>query len=218
MKRFGNQKWKVVISFLLCLCPLFAGLILWNRLPDPMPIHFNLQGEIDNYGSKLLVVVGMGLFMAALHLLCLYVTTKDPENGNVSDTVMDLTVWAVPAISLFVSFMIYSAALGTQLPVSRIMSFGLGLFYLVVGNYLPKTRKNHTIGIRIPWTLNDREVWDKTHRFGGFVMMAAGALLVGCWLFRVELNDAVMTVLTLLPLALVIGYSGFLYYRKRAIR
>ena len=218
MKRFANEKWKVVVSTLLCLIPLFAGLILWNKLPEQMPIHFNYKGEADQYGSRLSVVLYPGLFLAALNLLAIYATGKDPENENVSDRIMNLIIWLVPAIAAFISFLIYGNALGVKLSVTRLVALMLGLTYLVFGNYTPKIRKNSTIGIRVPWTLKDAEVWDRTHRFGGFVMVIAGLALVVCALAGLELNIILQLVLMVMPMTLVIGYSAFLYYRKHGIR
>ncbi|MCR5067936.1 MAG: SdpI family protein [Erysipelotrichaceae bacterium] len=218
MKRFGNEKWKVIVSTLLCLTPMFIGLALWNKLPEQMPFHFNYKGEVDQYAGKPFVVLFPGLFLAALNLLALYVTGKDPENKNVSDKIMNLIIWLVPAVSLFLSFLFYGTALGGKMSVTRTVCLLLGLMYLIFGNYSPKIRKNSTIGIRVPWTLNDEEVWNRTHRFGGFIMVIAGLILVICALLGVELDVFAQLILMIMPVTLIIGYSAFLYYRKRDIR
>lgn len=54
----------LVFTTLLCLLPMAAGLFLWDRLPQEMPIHWNAAGQVDNYGSRALAVVGLPCIMA----------------------------------------------------------------------------------------------------------------------------------------------------------
>ena len=66
---------------------------------------------------------------------------------------------------------------GHELSVRRAVLGGLGIFFVVLGNYFGKIRRNHLIGIRTPWTLCDDENWLLTHRLGGPVFMLGGAVL-----------------------------------------
>ena len=54
----------------------------------------------------------------------------------------------------------------------------MGLLFVVIGNYLPKARRNYTIGIRLPWTLANEENWNRTHRIGGFLWVIGGILMI----------------------------------------
>jgi len=44
-----NRKKMIFLTSLLVLIPMIIGLILWNKLPDEIPVHFNSAGEADNY-------------------------------------------------------------------------------------------------------------------------------------------------------------------------
>ena len=65
-----NHKRTIILTTILCLLPIAAGLIFWDRLPEQMAIHFNATNEPDNWASKPVAVLGMPALLAALHLLC----------------------------------------------------------------------------------------------------------------------------------------------------
>lgn len=73
-------------------------------------------------------------------------------------------------------------AVGRPIDVARIVPVGLGVLFLVVGNYLGKLRSNFTAGIRTPWTLSSELSWNKTHRAAGRLFVGLGLLLLLCGL------------------------------------
>ena len=70
--------------------------------------------------------------------------------------------------------------------------------FIIVGNYLPNCKPNRHMGIKLPWTFASEENWRRTHRFGGFVWVAAGicTLLAGMfaqeWLMFAPLLAAIL--------------------------
>ena len=215
MNRFKNEKWKPVLAGIIALSPTIIGLLLWNRLPDRLPVHFGINGEPDAYGPKAVYVFLSGTLMLGLHLLALFVTGRDPKNANVSDRIMNLAIWAVPAISLFTSLLIYGYALGKPMNLEKALTVLLGMTFILIGNYLPKTRQNNTIGIRLPWTLKDAENWNMTHRYSGYMFVFAGIiLLVSLFLpqsVRTSINLAVVIVAACFPVVM----SRNLYKRSK---
>ena len=100
----------------------------------------------------------------------------DPKKQNISEKLVQLTLWICPAVSLFAGLSIYLSALGFAINVSRLGMVFLGLIFIVIGNYLPKCRHNYTVGIRLPWTLDNEDNWNHTHRFAGYVWIIAGVV------------------------------------------
>ena len=89
----------------------------------------------------------------------------------------------------------------------------MGLLFIIVGNYLPKSRQNYTVGIRVPWTLADEENWNRTHRMAGFLWVLCGILLLVCALCRVRnpvLIFGLLFVITIIPIV----YSYLLYKKS----
>ena len=62
--------------------------------------------------------------------------------------------------------------------MEMIMPVLIGLIFTIIGNYLPKCKQNYTVGIKIPWTLNSEENWNKTHRFAGWLWTFCGVLIM----------------------------------------
>ena len=199
------HKRTLILTSAVILLPMFVGLILWNRLPEQMPTHFGFNGTADGYSGRPFAIVGLPLFLLAIQLLCAFVMQADPKKQNISEKLVQLTLWIAPAVSLFVGISMYASALGYMFNINRFVSVFVGLLFVVMGNYLPKCRPNYTMGIRIPWTLADEENWNHTHRFAGYVWIAVGLVITASAFFG-GMNN-VLTVLLLAAAASPIVYS-----------
>ena len=166
------------LTSILTLLPILVGVILWKDLPASLPSHFGLDGQADGFSSKLEVVFLIPLVMLGLHLFAVIITSLDPKASNVSPKMKTLVYWLVPLISGLVQLSIYGAALGLIGNSTRIGLVMVGIVFLVVGNYLPKTKQNYTVGIRLPWTLDSEENWNKTHRLAGRLWVLGGLIIL----------------------------------------
>lgn len=211
-----EHKGKLILSSLLVLLPLVAGLLLWGRLPEQLPMHWNAAGEINGWGSRLMVVCGEPLFLLAIHWVCVVACFIDPKNQGQSRKALGLVLWISPAISLVAGFITLSAALGMEvLRVDKLMMVFLGLMLIVVGNFLPKCKQNYTIGIKVMWALEDEENWTATHRFASRLWVGCGVVtLLLAFLPWAEVSLWVSLGLILLTTLASVLYS-YLYYRRK---
>lgn len=201
----------IVLTALLCLVPIAFGLILWDALPDPMPTHFGPDNQPDGWSSKPFAVFGLPLIIMALHLACVFGTRSDPKYANISGKIMGLVLWICPAISILCGGLMYAVALGHELNVGLYLMLLIGVVFVVAGNYLPKSRQNYTVGIKIPWTLSDVENWNATHRFAGRLWMAAGVVILAtAWLEQVWVFLPIVVLMVIAPVV----YS-YLFYRRK---
>ena len=166
------------LTSILTLLPILVGVILWKDLPASLPSHFGLDGQADGFSSKLEVVFLIPLVMLGLHFFAVVVTSLDPKASHVSPKMKTLVYWLVPFISGLVQLSIYGAAFGLIGNSTRIGLVMVGIVFLVVGNYLPKTKQNYTVGIRLPWTLDSEENWNKTHRLAGRLWVLGGLIIL----------------------------------------
>lgn len=207
-----RNKGMLIVTSLVLLLPMVVGLLLWSKLPEQVPIHWNTAGEIDGWGSRAMVVFGLPLFMLAIHWACALASCTDPKHKEFSSKVIHLVLWLTPAISLVCHTFVYAAAMGYELAVEIIMPLLLGVLFMAIGNLLPKCKRNYTVGIKLPWTLNDEENWNQTHRFagklwvGGGVLIAATAIFGSFWVFI-----AVTLIMAFVPIV----YSYILYRKKQ---
>jgi len=175
-----RHKKAVIITSLVTLSPLLAGLLLWDKLPAKIATHFGMDGAPNGWSGRGFAVFGLPLFLFGVHLLCAFVTSLDPKGKNISDKVYLAILWIIPISSLYCGYSIYSHALEKSgaFPIGRSVYLLIGIMFLVLGNYLPKSGSNYTIGIRIPWTLSDEDNWRKTHRLAGWLYIASGIICI----------------------------------------
>ena len=200
----------LIITSVVILLPILAGMILWNQLPDPMPSHWNASGEVDGWSSKTFAVFGLPLIMLAAQWLCTLGTAADPKKNNHPEKILHLVLWIIPVLSVVMHTFVYLIALGYGVRMEVVMPILIGLIFTIIGNYLPKCKQNYTIGIKIPWTLNNEENWNKTHRFAGWLWTFCGIAIMftgffgGFWVFL---------PITLLMVLVPVLYS-YLLHRK----
>ena len=213
---FARHKKTLIISTLLCLLPILFGVILWDRLPDPMPTHFNANGEADGWSSKPFAVFFLPAFLAALEWVCLFASSADPRRKNLSPKVMTLTLYIIPIIALITSSATYATALGHDFNISIVMSILVGIMFIVIGNYLPKCRQTYTLGIKLPWTLANEENWNKTHRLAGPIWMVGGAAQIVLAFFSGSIAFYGMMAILVVIVGMPTVYS-FLLAKKQGL-
>lgn len=209
-----KKHWKLlVITSIILVLPIVVGVILWNQLPEQIPTHWNAAGEVDRWSSKTFAVFVLPLIMLAAQWLCCLGTGADPKKANHPDKVVHLVLWIIPVLQLVLFAITYCVALGQPVQMDVVMPALIGLIFAIIGNYLPKCKQNYTIGIKLPWTLESEENWNKTHRMAGWlwlicgiVLMLSGILSV-VWKFSIWVLLAVMPVMVLVP----VGYSYSLH-------
>lgn len=179
MKNIKNKS-AVFIGALICLLPCIPGLIMYKDLPDRMPIHWNMSGEPDNFAAKPFAVFGLPLILAFFHLICHIGASFDKRRSNYSKAIEAMTYWFIPALSLILCLMTLLASKGVDVKIEVIVPCLIGLMLVFVGNYLPKCKQNSTMGIRIPWTLESEENWNKTHRLAGRLWIIGGLVSIVC--------------------------------------
>ena len=167
----------LIITSIIILLPMIAGLVLWNQLPGEIPYHWNAAGEVDGWASKPMAVFGTSALMLGLQWLAVIATLSDPKKQNHSQKVLQLIFWFIPVLTVVLSAMIYATAFGGNVRVEMIVPVLLGVVFVAVGNYLPKCKQNYTVGIKIPWTLHSEENWNRTHRLAGYIWVAGGVVM-----------------------------------------
>ena len=200
----------MILTSAVILLPILAGVILWPQLPEQLPFHWNISGEVDDWVSKPVAVFGMPALLLVLHWFAMLVTSADPKKAQQSPKMLQLVFWLVPLLSVLISAAIYFSALGNDVPVERFLPVFLGMLFAIIGNYLPKCKQSYTIGIKLPWTLHSEANWNKTHRLAGFLWVLGG--------FAMMITGFFGSFWVLLPIALGMtlvptGYS-YLLHRK----
>ena len=204
-----ENKSKVIITSIITVFPMVIGFLLWNRLPEKIATHFGSEGA-DGWSTKLFAVVISPLILLVIHLFCLGVTLNDPKKRNIGNMMMSVIFLIVPVVSLVSNLSIYGYALGMDLNIDMIVGILVGVMFLLLGNYMSKSHQNYTVGIKLPWTLNSEENWNRTHRLAGKLWIFAGILFIGNIFFQ---NWQIPFVVTIAVVIIPMIYS-FLLYKK----
>ncbi|MDA7803124.1 SdpI family protein [Crocinitomix sp.] len=165
-------------SIIMVLLPLIYLIIVWNDLGDLVPIHWNIEGEVDRYGSKYFL-----LFVSFLMPFSVYITFALVERFGPKEKIakMGRKFGSLKFIlTLFMStlalFIIHSAKTGSIKEPTLVFVL-LGLMLAAIGNYFKTMQTNYFIGIRTPWTLKYESVWKSTHEMGGKMWFGGGLLI-----------------------------------------
>lgn len=201
----------LAITTVVILMPMLAGIILWDKLPEQVPVHWDASWQPDNWVSKPMAVVGMPLVLAAIQWFAVIFTSMDPKNRNHTRKVLNIVFWITPAVSILGNASIYAQALNKDVNMETLVPIFLGLMFVYIGNYLPKCKQNYTIGIKTPWALDDEENWNKTHRLAGRLWVMGGfCVIITSFLGSVFSVLAVALIMCIIPYA----YSYMLYRKK----
>ena len=214
-----QNKLKVIISSVIILLPALFGIIMWNDLPDIMTTHWGADGNADGLSGKVFAVFGIPVMLLVFHFVCLLLTSLDKKQKDQNRKALGIIFWILPAVSLFVNGIMYRAAFGKEVDFAFFMPVLLGAMFIFMGNYLPKIKKNRTLGIKLYWTLNNEENWNKTHRLGGKVWVVGGLiLLLSVFLpLKVMVWAAVCVIAAVVIIPTVYSYSIYKQHKKEGI-
>ncbi|MDU6295359.1 SdpI family protein [Clostridium celatum] len=175
-----KTNFKKVLLIIFIFLPLIITLISLNYLPDLIPAHYGFNGEVTRWGSKYesLILPIMCVVICIISLICTNYAAKKPENKNNIKSLNACTVvLAITFNVLTISFLISDFNKITNINnafSSKLIYMALGIGFIILGNYLPKCKRNNFIGIRTSLTLSNDDIWFKTHRFGGKVFVVFG--------------------------------------------
>lgn len=208
-----NKKKQMIIIAVICLIPLIAGIVLYSRIPDTIATHWGGNGEPNGFSSKFIGIIILPLALSLLSIFMPKLIDLDPTNKNMNDKLRNSIIWILPVICFMCSSITLLSALGKQIRIEIVVPLIVGIMIVLIGNYLPKAKQSYTVGIKIPWTLNDEENWNKTHRLGGFLFVLGGLAMAISSFFKCRV---VVMLITIFVIAIVpIIYSYILYRNKK---
>ena len=214
MSNMKTNKKTLILTSVVILLPILIGILLWNKLPDSMAIHFNFDNEADGYREKWFAVIITPFILLALHLIMAMIIAADPRKKNISSKVYGITIWLAPASSLALAVVTYPYNLGIHFNISLFIGIFMGITCIILGNYLPKTRQNYTIGCLLPWTYANEENWNKTNRLAGVISIVMGILIIinaAMGVFNIFYS---FIAAELIGTLITLGYSYFLHVKK----
>lgn len=206
--KFRLRKSSIISIIASILILIIFNILFYDKMPAELPTHWNFQGEADDYSSKFDAMILTHGFLVVMNIFACFMLDNDPRNKKQKNFLMILSKLAMPAIMIVVYTITVMVGLGRDVNVSVIIPLFVGLLFIAIGNYLPKTRRNYTMGIKLPWTLNSDENWRRTHRLGGICFIIIGfCLIISVFLKSEIIFIASLIIGTIIPSV----YSYYLY-------
>lgn len=202
-----------LLSYLFIIAAVAVAAFLYPRIPDAVPSHWNIKGEVDGYISKPWGVIILPLAAIFVFVVMRLIPVLSPKGYRTESFAGVLHIFQVTMVGFMslVAILVLLAGSGVNVPINQVIFGALGLMFMVIGNYLGKTRKNFFLGIRTPWTLASDEVWGRTHRVAGRLFILLGVIMFSGVFFEVPvwLLLGMVGVIVVVPVV----YS-YVVYRK----
>lgn len=210
------MKYKSPTAALLLAVPYLYLLLLWPALPAQVPLHFDINGDIDRWGSRNEMVVTMAaLSVVSLLLYILFsnlhrISKKAPAANKDRMQKMGLAVLAfMTSVQCWLLYIIQKGSLDGSL---KFVLAAVFLLFAVLGNYMPNLKPNYFAGFRLPWTLHNETNWRKTHHLAGKTWFAGGLICTLLFLllpFKIAIIVCGVLFIGMLLLPAVYSYRLF---------
>lgn len=211
MKNKIKFKKESVISVIISIL-LFAivNLLFYKKMPETLPTHWGFNNKIDGYSSKFTTLITTPLLLIFLNIFSCFMLDNDPKNKDKNNFVITIGKATIPLVMLITFVISVFYGLGKKINVMVIISIFVGFLLILIGNYLPKTKRNYTVGIKLPWTLNSDENWNKTHRLAGYFFILGGIF----FLFTPFIGNEYLVFLTIMIIGIIPAIYSFYLYKN----
>ena len=191
--KLGSLFW---ILLVVCILNIVGHLAGYPALPDTVPIHWGASGEVNGWSSKQSNLIFCVLPLAMLVFMEV-VRRVAPKHQNIERFMTWLTELTV-----------FNMLPQSSNIISLLVCGGVGVMFIILGNFMPNIKQNYTFGCRTPWALNDEHNWQRTQRMGGITFVVMGITLIAVAFLAGLLGD---TVTLILLLCAVCGGSAWIY-------
>jgi len=207
---------KEALIWLILLVPFIYAFAIWNRVPEQVPTHFDMNGKPNDYSGKMFALLLLPVMNVAIYFLLYFVPRIDPRKNNYSTFGNSYQNIRMIIHLFFVGIFIFvteTSRNGQPLKLN-ILFAGILLFLALLGNYLRTVRSNFFVGIRTPWTLSNDIVWRKTHELGGRIWLYSGIVLAIVVYFLPQGAATIVMFSGVFIMVMIPVVYSYLEYRK----
>lgn len=200
----------------IILLSIIGTISIYSKLPDQIPSHWNIKGEVDNYSSTSFVYF-TGLLPLVLYGFMKIMPKIDPkrESYKKHDKAYNKTIFTIILFLVGLHWVTIGYSLDYSIDMMIYIKVSLGILFIVIGNYMPQIRFNYSFGIKTPWTLSSENVWKKTHIVGGYLYFLIGIIFILSSIFNSSMAFYIsIGSIVLMSLAVTL-YSYLLYIHEK---
>lgn len=211
-----NKRTVLLICILIALVPAVYLAIIWDSLPETIPTHWGTSSKPDAYGKKATVILLPALLGGVTLLTCLVVLNLDkldPKKGkNINPAVRNKLALSLSVFLTAICTYIIYVTQSSSHEMGNFLFLLMGLFFIFLGNIMYSVKQNYFVGVRLPWTLEDEDNWNRTNRIvsilffiTGIVTVIAALLLPGLAVIFIMLGSLLVSI----AYAIIFSYRLF---------
>lgn len=187
--------WKIlIITLLLCLAPIGVGLAYYEVLPESIAIHFDINNNPDNFWTKDAFVFGMPLMMSIIQIFTSVVVDLTDKRKDANKKVTLISKLMLPIITIILYIVTLSYSLGNMVDIRKITMLIVGVMFIVIGNYTPKTKGNTFVkGLNV----EDEILQARLNKIVGYMLIIDGLLAIASIFFKSFFSVMVILILML---------------------
>lgn len=207
---------KEVPLILFSILPAIYLAYVWSSLPEMVPMHWDLDGNVNRYGELWELLI-LGLMPAIFYILFLLIPKIDPKKRLEAMGNKLYSIRLLMAVFMGVLFMyiIYSIKEGSIANPNYLFII-IGAFFVLLGNYFTTIKPNYFIGIRTPWTLESEKVWKSTHRLAAELWIPGGLIIIASSFILDENITQIIFFVVILIIALIPVAHSYLEFKKES--
>ncbi len=207
------------IFYLLMFLPLLVVLISLKFLPDQIPAHYGISGEVDRWGSKYetLIFPGVTIIFGIIMLIITKYASKQEKGGNNNQKIGIITgILLLLLLNIMTFYFLYTDfnkvenLASVPIDPSQLIFISLGVIIMILGNIMPKVKMNSMIGLRTTWSMKNEITWKKSQRFGGISFIIIGILIIITNLF---FHPPISILLSLIILVASLPFDIYYTYK-----
>ena len=207
---------KKILKYLLMAAPFLMILAVYSKLPAEVPMHWNVHGEIDRYGSRneLFLIAGINVFLGVFMSAMAKIDPKQKNYTRFRETYEWMIIWTLGFMTVLMGVVLVETMQPGTLNISKVVCAMVGILFVVLGNMMPKVKQNFFTGVKTPWALSSDAVWNKTQRLGGKCLVLGGILIMGSALLSSGEAAVFMIILVAVLVTVAPLVMSYIWYRK----
>ena len=221
------KKFKRILSLILAVLPMiYTAVAVFFFLPDKIAAHFDIHGNIDRYGSKFeafllpVIILVMYLIVTVVRHFAEESSTDDEKtrrNSDIGDTITILLLVFLDAADVLVLTAMNQPNIfsNAESLAAVIISVIVGIVFIIIGNIMPKTKRNNVMGIRMKFCMDTDEHWYIANRAGGIALVLSGLATIAAGLILRSVAYIFVMVIALILFLTVATIYSYVIIKKR---
>lgn len=213
MIHFLKREW---LFLMIVIVPFIIAILVYPYMPDQVPSHWNINGEIDDYSSRTFGAFFLPILNIGMYVLFIILPKLDPKRDNYLKFAGSYRIirYSIHIFFIILFGLTVLVSLGYPVEMDFWIPVGVAILFMVIGGSMGRVKHNYFVGFKFPWTLANEAVWNRTHQVGSKAMVIGGALaLIGVIFTENFAKFMILMIGIFIPVIFTSIYSYLLYKR-----